>query len=109
MKKNRNKKRGIRIFAFTLSVCLLSFCLVCGLTVAYVNTNNAIQQQPIKVLEIDQTNFENAELYVFGQKYNIKMENEKPLSPIVYALLPFNIKLIFPCLEYFSDQNNIIS
>ena len=104
MIKTRNNKRSAIAFAFTLSICLLSFSLIYGLSVSYVNTSNAIRQQPIEIIEISQTSFENAELYVFGAKYNIKMKNEDPIPPVIYALIPFNIKTLFSCFEYIADE-----
>ena len=103
-KKKKKDRRSIRAFVLTFSMCMLSFGLVYGLSVAYINTSGAINKQQVEIIDLYQTSFENAELNVFGEKFNIKIKEKKSIPPMLYVLIPPDIRAIFFSMDYLSEQ-----
>ncbi len=106
-KTDKNRKRKVRAFVCTFSVCMLSFALILGLYTAYFNSNKAISGQQAELIGLYQTSFEEAEFTVLGKKYDIKLKEEKPIPMPLYVLVPPYIRIIFSGLECTSNAYNL--
>ena len=106
--KNKNKKASVRAFTFTLAVCFLTAGFVYGLVTAYINTQNSMTNENVQVVELQRSSFDNADLFVLGKKYNIKLQQDKKdVSPIIYVLIPPQIRLLFGSFDATSKQLQI--
>lgn len=104
MKRKIKKYRPVRAFFITLSVCMLIFLTAAGISAVYMRTELLRTGEARPAFSVVSGKNGRLSVSVLGQEKSFILPEAKAPSPLEYALVPPEIRIVWQGLLYFFGE-----